>query len=440
REAREVAEEIGALLRATGRVRRGIGTIREDLNVSIEGGARAEIKGVQELRLIQRYVEGEEERQRTLLAARDRLLAQGARVPDAAPLDVSEMLRAVATGPISQTLKKGGVVFGTALPGFAGSLRPDPEAPERLGRELADYARATGVRGLLHSDELPAQGVEGPVVEEIRRKLHADGPSDAFVLLAAPDPGAALRGIEAVRNRARAALEGVPRETRDPLPDGRSRYSRPLPGRDRMYPETDVPPLAILSDRLARLGAVLPEAPDRVRARLVATYAISPDVARQIQRWGETGRFEALIGRGRAVASVARLLTQELSALESSEGPEAVERISLDTLDALLLAVEGGEFSKEGIPTVLVELSKGAPSLREAAGRAGLSGISAETLAQLADAVVERNLAMVEDRGEAAFRPLMGDLMREVRGRRDGQEVAEALRAALARHRRKAPE
>ena len=46
---REVAEKIGLLLRATGRVKRGLGTIRKDLNVSIRDGERIEVKGVQEL-------------------------------------------------------------------------------------------------------------------------------------------------------------------------------------------------------------------------------------------------------------------------------------------------------------------------------------------------------------------------------------------------------
>src|SRR4029077_12037503 len=80
-EAREVAEELGALLRSTQRVRRGIGTIREDLNVSIEGGTRVEIKGIQELRLLHKYTAFEAERQAELLRTRDRLRSQGATAP-----------------------------------------------------------------------------------------------------------------------------------------------------------------------------------------------------------------------------------------------------------------------------------------------------------------------------------------------------------------------
>lgn len=66
-QAKEVAQYIGNLLRSTGKVIRGIGTIRQDLNVSIAKGARIEIKGVQDLRSIPELVEKEVERQLELV-------------------------------------------------------------------------------------------------------------------------------------------------------------------------------------------------------------------------------------------------------------------------------------------------------------------------------------------------------------------------------------
>jgi len=67
-EAREVAEKIGMILRSTGKVRRGIGTIRQDVNVSIRGGERVEIKGFQELRMIPKIIDKEIDRQQRLIA------------------------------------------------------------------------------------------------------------------------------------------------------------------------------------------------------------------------------------------------------------------------------------------------------------------------------------------------------------------------------------
>lgn len=432
-EAREVAEELGALLRSTRKVRRGIGTIREDLNVSIEGGSRVEIKGVQELRLLQKYASSEEERQRTLLAVRDQLVARKARVPETPPLDLTDVVRPVAAGGLGEPLRKGGVARGLLLPGFAGLLRPDPALPERLGRELADAARTVGLRGLVHSDELPGYGLEAATIAALRERLGATSGLDAFVLVSAPDVERADRALERVRDRARAALLGIPQETRDPLPDGRSRYSRPLAGRDRMYPETDVPPIPVEAARLRELEGRLPESPTETRRRLAERHQLPVEVVRQMQRADELDRFESFVNEGHPAGLVARLLTQELPALEGGEdGPP---EIADGALRELLDAVRTGRISKEGVGPTLRRLAEGAPSVDAAISAAGLGAVSQDDLDRLAAEVVRRGATLVAARGEDAFAPLMGDLMREVRGKRDGREVAEALRRALAAHR-----
>ena len=429
-EARAVAEELGMLLRATGRVRRGIGTIREDVNVSAEGGARVEVKGVQELRKIHLYVDGEVARQTALLAVRDQLAVRHAHVPDHEPLDVSAAVRDRATGPLGETLARGGVVLGLGLPGFGGLLAPPNGPRERLGRELADRARAAGVRGLFHSDEVPAHGIEGEVVTTVRRLLDANGPEDAFVLVAAPEAGTARRALHEVRRRARESLVGVPSETRDPLPDGRTRYSRPLAGRDRMYPETDVPPVAVDPERLRALRARLPERPREARARLVERYSLSENVALALQRSGEVERFESLMTRGHASPLVAQLLAKEIP--ETGDEDEPFD-FPLGLLDDLLKAVERGDFAKEGLGRVVAALADGAPTVADAVTKSGLVILSRTELESMAEQLVAKNGPLIASKGPGAFSPLMGDLMREVRGRRDGQEVAEVLRSAVAR-------
>ncbi|MCI4330473.1 MAG: Glu-tRNA(Gln) amidotransferase subunit GatE [Thermoplasmata archaeon] len=429
-EAREVAEELGALLRATGKVRRGIGSIREDLNVSTEGGARVEIKGVQELRLLHRYAEIEEERQKVLLGVQGTLRDRKVLPPEGLPMDVSDALRPVASGPMGEALARDGRVIALGLPGFSGLLRSPPGSGERLGRELADSARAAGLRGLFHSDEVPAQGVDASCASTLRARLGL-GPEDAFVLFAERPVGSAERAVAAVRRRARQAIEGIPSETRDPLPDGRSRYSRPLPGRDRMYPETDVPPIPVTAERLDRLRASLPQRPELVRARIVRETGLGGELVRQMQRSGDLELFETLVGQGHSAGSVSRLLTQDLPAVRE-QVPSGSERFSGSLLDSVLTELDRGAFSKEGLPPVLLALSRGAVSVEEAIQRAGLAQMSTTELREAANRLVSENRAMIDERGPAAFSPLMGDLMRAVRGRRDGKEVAEALRAALS--------
>ena len=81
-QAREAAETIGMLLRSTGSVKRGLGTIRQDVNVSIAEGARVEIKGVQALDDIDDIVRREVGRQVELLEIREELAERGASVGD----------------------------------------------------------------------------------------------------------------------------------------------------------------------------------------------------------------------------------------------------------------------------------------------------------------------------------------------------------------------
>ncbi len=430
-EAREVAEEIGALLRSTRRVRRGIGTIREDLNISVPGGTRIEIKGVQELRLIQRYVETEEERQTHLLAVREELARRGAGRPDGAPEEVTHLLEGVATGPLRGLRERGAVAYALRLPGFGGLLKGARPEGERLGRELADHARTAGVRGLLHSDELPAHGLDEERVARLREHLRA-GPLDAWVLVTAGRRPTAIAALERVRERAAAATLGVPPETRDPLPDGRSRYSRPLPGRDRMYPETDVPPIRTSEEELERIRGSLPEPPSAERARLAARYDLHAEVVRRLQQLDEVDRLEAMIGRGHPAATVARLLAQDLDA--AAEGLPTPHHLPTDEeLEAILAALDRGLFAKEALPGLLRRLMEEGPPVEKVLTGAGLTPLSRGELEILADELVERNASLIAEKGERARSPLMGDLMREVRGRRDGKEVAEVLERALKR-------
>ena len=426
-EAREVAEELGALLRATRRVRRGIGTIREDLNVSTDRGARIEIKGVQELRRIQEYVDGEVRRQEFLADLTDRLHAAHARVDAGPGVDVTALFQDVTSGPLTATNRHSGPVLALVLPGFAGLLKSPSGSEERLGRELADQARAAGLRGLLHSDELPAYGVTDAHVAALRTQLHL-GPSDAFVLLADRSAERVHAAFRRVAERAAVALVAVPGETRDPLPDGRTRFSRPLPGRDRMYPETDVPPIPIPPERLERIRASLPERPAALLARLERDHGLGSELVRQVVYGDHVEAFESLTSSGHAPAMVARLLTQELPAATNGSSFDP----SIPVLAELLAATMHGRIAKEGIPTVLAELARGAPSVDAAIERAGLGGFSEGDLAAVVSKVVGANREMVLKRGPEAFSALMGDVMREVRGRRDGREVAEALRRAIA--------
>ncbi len=431
REAREVAESIGMLLRSTRKVKRGIGTIREDLNVSIEGGARVEIKGVQELGLIEDYVANEVHRQGTLLERRNALRSRGAEVASG-HVDLGPVLGGSPSKILATGRKPGGAVLGLKLPGFAGLLGSKTKEEERLGREFADHARAAGVSGILHSDELPGYGVTDMEVSAIRRALSADPATDGFVLVASPSRVRALAAIEAIRRRALVALEGLPEETRDPLPDGRTRYSRPLPGRHRMYPETDLPPSLIDLKLLKSVRSNLPERPEETLRRL-GTLGLSAEQSMQLLRGGDVDTFDMLVLRGIPHNLAVRVLTQELPALEREAQRPLFEGAAMvpDIIEPALRAVERGTFSKEGLLPVLRGTLVDGLTLEAAVSKAGLSGMTPRELEELIQKILDQNEKLLAERGMGALGPLMGDVMGQVRGRRDGKEVSETLQRLL---------
>ncbi len=235
-EAKEAALAIGTLFRLTGKVKRGLGTIRQDLNVSIRGGARVEIKGVQELEIIDEYVRREVNRQQGLLEVRKELVARGLGNANLrlAPKDLTGIFAATNSGILKGSLSKGEKVFGLRLEKFRGIIGKELQPGRRLGTEFADYVKTrTGLRGIFHSDELPNYGItQEEAAAAAKELLCAD--KDAFVLVAASEEKA-LKALAGVFSRAQQCLEGIPEETRGAVEGGNTEYLRPLASTESFF-------------------------------------------------------------------------------------------------------------------------------------------------------------------------------------------------------------
>src|SRR5216117_3026110 len=230
--------------------------------------------------------------------------------------------------------------------------------------------------------------------------------------------------------RATAAIEGVPPETREPRPDGTTVYSRPLPGKARMYPETDVPPIRVTRERLDHIREHLPEKPGVTVARLAREYAIHEQQARQLVQEGIDETFEVIareFGEPKLVATVLLYNFGELRR-ESLE----VDEIPVDHLRELFSLLKAGRFAKEAVPDILREMARRRIRASEAIAALGVKGMSRQELETIVDAVLAESEEMIETRGEAAEKTLMGRVMERVRGRADGKLVSEVVHARLA--------
>jgi glutamyl-tRNA(Gln) amidotransferase subunit E len=423
-QAREAAERIGMLLRSTGKVKRGLGTIRQDVNVSIAEGARVEIKGVQTLDDIDDIVRNEVGRQVELLESRSTLADRDAGVGDL--VDVTDVFADTDSEVVAGALVDGGTAMAVRLAGFDGLVGREIQPDRRLGTELADHAKRHGAGGVFHTDELPAYGVSEAEVEALCEAVGA-GADDAVALVAA-DPETAALAIEAVADRARTAVDGVPEETRGANEDGTTRYLRPLPGAARMYPETDVPPVE------PDVTAVeTPELLTEKVDRYVESYGLDEGLAKQVafgQRWGV---FEEAVEE-RGVDATLAASTLESTVTEIRRDGAPVENLADRHFRGVFDLVAGGDIATEGVPDLLAALAE-TPDLDAAAAaeQEGLGSAGEDEVREAVVEVLERNADQVEAEGMGAFSALMGECMGALRGKADGDVVSDVLREEIQR-------
>ncbi len=436
REAYEVALALGRLFRLTGRVKRGLGTIRQDLNVSIRGGAKTEIKGVQRLDLIPKVIEYEVQRQVRLLELKKELERRGLSedvLKDSKPVDVTQVFESTKSKVIKRALQRGGRVYAVVLPGFHGLLGWELMPRRRFGTELADYARFwADVGGIFHTDELPAYGITQDEVDKLYEVLGARKGVDAIVIVA-DEPEKAVKALETVVERARMAFHGVPEETRGALEDGTTKFLRPRPGSARMYPETDIPPLEVTEDMHREAEAIKPEPVEVKMRRLVDEYGLSKELAEQVISDIRLDLIERLIRKygGRVSPKViASLFVVTLRGLKG-EGVD-VDSISDEALEDLVALIAEGKVAKEAAEDILKLLAK-EPGLsaKEAAEKLGLTRVSREEAEKIIEKIIEDNMEAIKARGEKAYGLLMGRAMAILRGRIEGKVVAEIVRKKL---------
>ncbi len=431
----EAAYRIGLLLRATGKAKRGIGTIRQDINLSIEGGARVELKGVQKLEWISRLVEAEIQRQLSLIDIKRALLERGGSPETLVynPVNLSKLFEKTKCKLVSNSLRQGKQVLGIRLPYFKGLLGRKVQLDKSFGFEIAERVNAiTGLKGIIHSDEqLSKYGFEEHEIGEVNSTLGL-GQMDAFALVIG-ELERAEKAVKIILDRCRLAYIGVPLETRRVLEDGSSRFEREIHGGARLYPDTDTPPIKITVERINSIKRSLPPYPWEVEKTYSEKYSLPVKVIRELILEDKIDLFIKIVDELSVdPILVSKTLLETMKALQR-ENPDFKE-ISDDKIFAVFKTLRDGRIAKEAVEEVMRVLgSDEAITLDTALEKLGLRQITVEELDEIIRECVNANLKLIKEKGERAFTPLMGEVMRKVRGRIDGRVVSEHLRRELNR-------
>ena len=452
--AQITAKALGRTLRDTRSVRRGLGSIRQDLNVSVACGDRVEIKGCQDLGWIPKIVRLEMVRQvhmyRLANILRHELnlppLPTDRRLDDASVeaevataveqhlptelADVTDVFSDCESRMVKEGIDSKYRMVALKLPGFAGrfgtkTLDSEGSQLPRLGRELAGAAKLAGVRGVFHSDELPAYGIEQSFVDGVRTQLELSQ-RDGFVLCLAPEWQAQL-ALESVVQRARLSYHRIPQEVRNVVvkkgapEDGTTSPMRPLPGGARMYPETDVPPVIVHREHWAEILGNLPMSQDERMARLKDTELSQDQCKQLLSRELDDVFFQSHPTQTKAWASL--LLVHE--------------SVEPSVLSTILTVRENGGITREGIESTVEHFAEmkiiSANEVEAYAEENGLVPADVGDLETIVESIVLERLDFVKERGMGAMGPLMGIVMGACPGV-DGKEVSAVLRTVIQRH------
>ncbi|MEM7154776.1 MAG: Glu-tRNA(Gln) amidotransferase subunit GatE [Myxococcota bacterium] len=434
---------LARVARATGRVRRGPGSARQDVNVSIAGSRRVEIKGVCQHKVLPRLVHIEAYRHLELLRIRAELRRRGVTEPmleltkldppwdSPLAIDARSLLRASPATPLCEARERSDMIAAVRLPGFAGMLSHRTQPGRCFDHEISERLRViaclTARPFMTHSDADDGM-LRDSEWQQLRAALRAES-GDAVVVVWGPEADVET-AVEEIVGRSREALIGVPSETRQAHGNGTTGFERILPGPERMYPDTDTPPWPVPDTWLAEIDADPPERPHDREQRYIAG-GLTRRAAQALMDLELAGLFDALaptteVGRRRLASALECRVVAWWREIGSRPTPKA------ERLRPLVDAVDSEALRAEAYDAVFDALLRDTQTEPAAIVARRLEGKDAlGDLQRAIDELQPRLATMRFSSAEARLRWAFGQVMPVVLGRLSPDIVREKLVAAL---------
>ncbi|MEK0344767.1 MAG: Glu-tRNA(Gln) amidotransferase subunit GatE [Nitrosopumilus sp.] len=425
---KKIALSLGRLLRSTKKVTRGIGSIRQDVNISIkDGGGVVEVKGVQQLDQLERIVEFEAKRQHGLVKIAEKLKNSDFKgiSKDVDIFDITKDWSSCKSEIIQKALKDNSIIKAIKIENFSGMFGYSPYEGIRLGKEIGQLVKFYGIGGVFHSDELPNYGINNDDISIVKNILKIKE-NDAFLIIAAPSSKIDFV-IDSIINRIVEAKKGVPAETRLATQTGETVFLRPRPGASRMYPETDIPPILVTSDELENAEKNIPKSWDESLLELQKKHDLNPQLSEQIFDSRYIELFEKIVERTKVNPTfVASILCSSITKLERN-GLNSKLLKNEDIVKSFQL-LEVGKITKESIEMIFENIMDAkSQTIEEAMKNASIVAVNESDLEKIIEEIVEKNQEIVKNQKERAVGPLMGIAMMELRGKASGELVNKLL-------------
>jgi len=431
-EVKEIALTLGRLLRATRMVKRGIGSIRQDVNISVMNSGVVEVKGVQQLDQLEKIIGYEAKRQHGLILIAEKLKKLSMTISNEDVFDITEVFKDCESKIIQNALKSKAKIKAIRVRNFLGMFSFEPYSGIRLGKEIGQIVRFFGIGGVFHSDELPNYGINDSDVDRVKKHLElADG--DGFLIIAGE--GSKLDyAIDSIIKRIQDAANGVPAETRAVTQEGETVFLRPRPGASRMYPETDIPSISVIPEevKLARDTADATKSWDESIAEIQQKYSLNSQLSEQIFDSVYMELFEKICeNKKNSPNFVASILCSSITNLER-KGFDCTLLKPEHIIESFEL-LASGKIPKESLEIIFENIMSGkSENVAIAMQNTDVSSMNEDELNGILDEIIQNNTELVKKLGENAVTTLMGIAMKQVRGKVSGQTVNVLLRKKIS--------
>jgi glutamyl-tRNA(Gln) amidotransferase subunit E len=427
---RDIALTLGRLLRTTKKVKRGIGSIRQDVNISITGSGIVEVKGVQQLDQLEKIIEFEAKRLHGLKIISEKIRLINVSKKDV--LDVTNDFKSCNSKIIQNALKNGDIIKAIKLEKMSGLIGFEPYKGIRLGKEIAEVVRFFGIGGVFHSDELPNYGIEQKDVEQLRNILELNN-NDGFLIIAGHNPSLEF-AIEAIINRISQAKNGAPAVTRAATISGETVFLRPRPGASRMYPETDIPPIKINQNEIETARKNIPKSWEESLSEIEKKYEVNKQLAEQLFDSEYFDLFEEICKeKSNAPNFVASTLCSTITNLQR-QGLDSQLLKSEEILKIFELLGEE-KITKESVEIIFEQIMRGtSQSVDDVIQNMSIKIMDDKQLEEIVDKIISDNIDAVKKDGMHSLRSLMGLVMKEVRGKASGKTVNQLLTRKIKEH------
>ena len=431
-ECRECAERIGLLLWMTN-VKKVIGSIRQDVNVSIKSGTRIEIKGVQKLSWIPLLINHEISRQLGLIEIREELNNRKVSEKDIpkGPVDLTSLMAKTKSKFIASSLKSGKSLYGFNFKGFKGIFGKELMEDYRFGTEVSSKVKViSGLKGIIHSDEnLENYNLSKNDILKIQNELNSKE-KDCFVLILGTKKEL-NKAADIIINRIEYVFKGVPPETRKALENGTTEFLRELHGGARLYPDTDSQAIMNTAEEIKNIQNTLPNYPWDIIADYAKKYKVEQSSIKDLIFTGELSLFDSLIEIYPEKPSIVLNTLQNKAKAIRREGKN-IENITDDDYKKIFQELKNENIGKEAIEDIM-KLKADSPnlSIKQIIEKLHFETLSVEDLKIIINETVNNNLKIIKERGMRSMGPLMGIVMEKVRGKIDGEIVSKELKVQI---------